>query len=292
MCTDAAVRVEAVDNLFLRRCTVGQELVIPVKHGEGAWYADEGTFVQLAARGQIVLRYADDVNGSLGASAEGPKDPRYGYEKRVDGTWALRRIFTLGFVKEPWRKAHQDSGIPSVGRFESERFDPGNWKPLQFAEPFRRMTLGDAYWGAKLVASFTDAQIVAAIDAAGYQDPRARDYLRRMLVQRRDKIARYWFDRVAPLDFFQVEGGTLLFHDLAVDLGYVGNRRYRLEAEGGEGPEVIALASTAPGMPLRGGREGAKLELKLSIVDSDAKPVHLELTRRGSVWTVTRVRHG
>jgi len=111
-------------------------------------------------------------------------------------------------------------------------------------------------------------------------------------VQRRDKIARYWFDRVAPLDFFQVENGTLLFHDLAVDLGYVGNRRYRLEAEGGEGPEVVALASAAPGMPLHGGREGSKLKLKLSIVDSDAKPVHLELTRRGSVWTVTRVRHG
>ncbi|HEU4970626.1 MAG TPA: phosphoribosylformylglycinamidine synthase subunit PurQ [Gaiellaceae bacterium] len=66
VCSDATMRVEAVDNLFLRRCAVGQELVIPVKHGEGAWYADEGTFVQLAARGQIVLRYADDVNGSLG----------------------------------------------------------------------------------------------------------------------------------------------------------------------------------------------------------------------------------
>ena len=46
--------------------SLGQRLVIPVKHGEGAWYADEGTFVQLAARGQIVLRYAEDVNGSLG----------------------------------------------------------------------------------------------------------------------------------------------------------------------------------------------------------------------------------
>ena len=37
-----------------------------MKHGDGAWYADEGTFVRLAARGQVVLRYADDVNGSLG----------------------------------------------------------------------------------------------------------------------------------------------------------------------------------------------------------------------------------
>jgi len=66
VCADATLRVEAADSLFLRRCTAGQELVIPVKHGEGAWYADEGTFVQLAARGQIVLRYADDVNGALG----------------------------------------------------------------------------------------------------------------------------------------------------------------------------------------------------------------------------------
>jgi len=66
VCRDAALRVEAVDSVFLHRCAIGQELVIPVKHGEGAWYADEGTFVQLAARGQIVLRYTDDVNGALG----------------------------------------------------------------------------------------------------------------------------------------------------------------------------------------------------------------------------------
>src|SRR5262245_17590025 len=66
VCCDASLRVEATDCLFLRRCAVGQELVIPVKHGEGAWYADEGTFVQLAARGQIVLRYTHDVNGALG----------------------------------------------------------------------------------------------------------------------------------------------------------------------------------------------------------------------------------
>jgi phosphoribosylformylglycinamidine synthase len=66
VCRDVAVRVERSDTVFTRRCTVGQELVLPVKHGDGAWYADEGTYVQLAARGQIALRYADDVNGSLG----------------------------------------------------------------------------------------------------------------------------------------------------------------------------------------------------------------------------------
>ena len=66
VCRDVRVHVENADTIFTRRCVPGQELVIPIKHGEGAWYADEGTFVQLAARGQIVLRYEEEVNGSLG----------------------------------------------------------------------------------------------------------------------------------------------------------------------------------------------------------------------------------
>jgi len=66
VCRDATVRVDNAASVFLRRCVSGQELVIPVKHGDGAWYADGGTFVQLAARGQIVLRYTEDVNGALG----------------------------------------------------------------------------------------------------------------------------------------------------------------------------------------------------------------------------------
>jgi len=66
VCRDAQVRVENAGTLFTRRCDSGQELTIPVKHGDGAWYVDEGTFVQLATRGQLVLRYTEDVNGSLG----------------------------------------------------------------------------------------------------------------------------------------------------------------------------------------------------------------------------------
>ena len=69
VCRDVRIRVENADTVFTRRCVVDQELMIPVKHGEGAWYADQGTFVQLAARGQIVLRYDEDVNGSLGGVA-------------------------------------------------------------------------------------------------------------------------------------------------------------------------------------------------------------------------------
>jgi phosphoribosylformylglycinamidine synthase len=48
VCRDAVLEVESVAACSCAVASVGQRLVIPVKHGEGAWYADEGTFVQLA----------------------------------------------------------------------------------------------------------------------------------------------------------------------------------------------------------------------------------------------------
>lgn len=66
VCRDTTVRVESVDPIFMRRCALGQELVLPVKHGEGAWYVDDSTFEELMSHGQIALRYEENVNGSLG----------------------------------------------------------------------------------------------------------------------------------------------------------------------------------------------------------------------------------
>ena len=66
VCRDVAIRVERADTLFTSRCEQGQTLTIPVKHGEGSWFADEELYGELDAAGQIVLRYAEDCNGSVG----------------------------------------------------------------------------------------------------------------------------------------------------------------------------------------------------------------------------------
>ena len=44
-----------------------QHLSIPIKHGEGRYYAPEGTLDELEARGQVAYRYADghNANGSV-----------------------------------------------------------------------------------------------------------------------------------------------------------------------------------------------------------------------------------
>jgi phosphoribosylformylglycinamidine synthase subunit PurQ / glutaminase len=64
VCRDVPVVVERTDTPFTARCEEGQRLTIPVKHGEGNWYADDELVAGLEARRQIVLRYAEPVNGS------------------------------------------------------------------------------------------------------------------------------------------------------------------------------------------------------------------------------------
>jgi phosphoribosylformylglycinamidine synthase len=64
LCADVTVVVESTGAPITTGLAPGDELVIPVKHGEGNWVADDGLYAELVERGQIVLRYAEDVNGS------------------------------------------------------------------------------------------------------------------------------------------------------------------------------------------------------------------------------------
>ena len=66
VCRDVRLRVERTDTVFTARCEPDQELTIPVKHGEGSWYADDDLYGELEEAGQLVLRYAEDCNGSVG----------------------------------------------------------------------------------------------------------------------------------------------------------------------------------------------------------------------------------
>jgi len=66
VCRDVALRVERTDTPFLARCEPGQRLTIPIKHGEGCFFADDELLAELDATGQIVLRYdGDNPNGSI-----------------------------------------------------------------------------------------------------------------------------------------------------------------------------------------------------------------------------------
>ena len=74
VCRQVFLRVEESDTPFTRETKKGQLLKLPVKHGEGCYYADPSTLEHLHKNRQIILRYADakgkpspaaNPNGSL-----------------------------------------------------------------------------------------------------------------------------------------------------------------------------------------------------------------------------------
>jgi phosphoribosylformylglycinamidine synthase len=69
VCRDVTLLLGRADTAFTSRCEPEQSLSIPVKHGEGCYFADGELLAHLEANGQIVLRYEDNPNGSVGAVA-------------------------------------------------------------------------------------------------------------------------------------------------------------------------------------------------------------------------------
>jgi phosphoribosylformylglycinamidine synthase subunit PurQ / glutaminase len=62
VCRDVGLRVERTDTALTSHCRAGQRVVVPVKHGEGCWWADEQLLAELTELDQIVFRYDEGEN--------------------------------------------------------------------------------------------------------------------------------------------------------------------------------------------------------------------------------------
>jgi len=67
-CHDAALLAER-ESPWLPGAAAGDRLTIPIKHHDGAWFARPEQVVELERRGQVLLRYAQNPNGSFGSIA-------------------------------------------------------------------------------------------------------------------------------------------------------------------------------------------------------------------------------
>ena len=182
---------------------------------------------------RFLRHYVIDFASTLGAGALGPF-PTGCFEYSIDFAAIFGRAITLGFFQDPWRRVERPDGIDEVGYFESEIFSPKAFKPNKPNAAFANLTDRDGYWAAKIISAFSDAHIDAIVAEGHYQNPEAARWIARVLGERRDKIARYYFDRIPPLDFFVNTDGMLTFYDLGAERSiYPGSSaryRFRLAA--------------------------------------------------------------
>ena len=70
ICRDQRLRIEQTNTMWTGDFEIGQEIVIPLKNGEGGYVADEATLDMLEAEGRVVARYlGGNPNGSRRESA-------------------------------------------------------------------------------------------------------------------------------------------------------------------------------------------------------------------------------
>ncbi|NJL81388.1 MAG: phosphoribosylformylglycinamidine synthase subunit PurQ [Richelia sp. SM2_1_7] len=65
ICDRVPLKVERNDLLWTQGYQSDENIVLPVAHGEGRFYADEKTLAELEDNHQVVFRYEENPNGSL-----------------------------------------------------------------------------------------------------------------------------------------------------------------------------------------------------------------------------------
>ena len=64
VCRDVKLKVENAQSTFTSRYAAGEEIIIPVAHHDGNYFADGETLDRLEGEGRVAFRYAEHCNGS------------------------------------------------------------------------------------------------------------------------------------------------------------------------------------------------------------------------------------
>lgn len=177
---------------------------------------------------RYVKHYLLDFGASLGSDSIEPKSPIGGNEYFIDPKPALIRVATLGLYSPAWERVHYPH-ITGVGNFEAKVFNPDDWKSDYPNPAFDNRLPDDTFWGARQVMALREDQIRAMVETGEYSDPEAAGYITGILMRRREKIARVFFNRVLPLDRFRITNQALEFDDLAAQYNVAAPRAYSIQ---------------------------------------------------------------
>jgi hypothetical protein len=165
----------------------------------------------------FIRHYMFDFGSIMGSGSTQPQTLRAGNEYILEWGPSLKTLATLGLYVRPWITTRYWEGAKAVGRFEGDVFDPIAWRPEYPNPAFDNMRADDAFWGARLVARFSDEAIRAIVAKGKYTEPGAAEHIAATLIKRRDKVLRAWLTAVNPLAEPQLSAdGVLTFRNEAV----------------------------------------------------------------------------
>ena len=167
---------------------------------------------------KYVRHYMFDFGSIMGSGTVFSQRHRAGNEYILEWAPGWRTLATLGLYTRDWMHIDYPDVPASVGRFEAQSFDPLRWRPEYPNTAFDNMRADDAFWAARIVSRFSEADIRAIVSKARYSDPRATEYLTATLVERRNRVLKTWLTATNPVvDLTLSDRGELTFSNAAVD---------------------------------------------------------------------------
>jgi hypothetical protein len=248
---------------------------------------------------RFIRHYIFDFGAALGSSTVTVKGPHQTGEHVLEVGRTLGALAGLGLYRRPFQEQRAQweqlvAEYPSAGWFEAEGFDPDVFRSNRKVPSHVRRTDRDVYWGAKLVASFTDAQIDAVVDEARFPE-RDAAWIKHALRVRRDTIARRYLRAVSAVEQPAVssDGGSVCFLDVAVARGHVSPERlrYAVTVEDGQGGRLATSEQAAGGsrtclpLPFAGKpRTGYRIVQVVSRYHDGAAPLASKASRIHLRW--------
>jgi hypothetical protein len=202
---------------------------------------------------RFVRHFHFDFGCALGSATTHQQTPAQQGEFPVEIGRSLRAFFSLGLYhrrfedqRAEWRRLVTE--YPAIGYFPAETFDPDAFRTNRKLPTHVRMTDRDAYWGAKIVTAFTDAQ-----------------YAAHALKVRRDILGRRYLRAVTAVEepAPSPAGDAVCFRDLAIARGYARpwEARYEVAVSDGRGRVLSASLQQPDGertcVPLAAGEVGS-----------------------------------
>jgi hypothetical protein len=222
-----------------------------------------------------IRHYLIDFTTTLGSGGSRPKEVREGNEPVYSLGRTAKNIVGFGIYTPQWMRAKYPK-YRSVGHFDYETFDPEKWTPNHEIAPFANRLPDDTFWAAKKLAAFTNEDIAALVSAGQYSDRRASAWIAKSLIERRSRILRTYYEKVLPLDNFQIENDQLTFDDLERREGFVSSRTYTVRwLELDNEKEVLSRLSgaTGRGVPSRV-RQADTGSYFAARIGSEDRPLH------------------
>jgi hypothetical protein len=180
-----------------------------------SWVKENGT--------HRVRHYLLDFGSTFGSGSVDMQLPHLSFHYWLDFPLVKKNLVGLGFHVPEYRKADwpEFPEYESVGRWESELFDPVQWRNDYPNPAFVRMTARDAFWAAKILMKFTREELAAIVESGEYGDPEDARYFLDVLLERQLKCGRFGINAINPLDEFRIEEGELRFVNLSERYGFV-----------------------------------------------------------------------